>query len=299
MSIQRYRSQVELLLAALPEIARESCFALHGGTAINMFVRNMPRLSVDIDLTYLPVETRDRSLVQIENALGRIKERILKVVPGCQVTHLRREAKLMISSARGIIKVEVNLIKRGCLAPPRKLNLCERAQTEFGAYGEVQVVDDGHLFGGKICAALDRQHPRDLFDIRQLLDLGGITADIRRGFLFYLVSSNRTIEELLAPALKDQRSAFENQFSGMTLEPFEYEGFEHTRLELIRVINSVLTKADREFLLSMESGDPDWGIHDFQAFPAVQWKLKNVRQLQQDNPLKHKKLCDSLKSRLF
>lgn len=48
----KYNHQVRLLLAVLPEIAKEHCFALHGGTAINLFIRNMPRLSVDIDLTY-------------------------------------------------------------------------------------------------------------------------------------------------------------------------------------------------------------------------------------------------------
>jgi len=53
-----YRSQVELLLRVLPYVAKEKVFALKGGTAINLFVRDLPRLSVDIDLTYLPFEDR-------------------------------------------------------------------------------------------------------------------------------------------------------------------------------------------------------------------------------------------------
>jgi len=68
-----YRQQVSLLLSVLPEVAKERCFALHGGTAINLFIRNMPRLSVDIDLTYLPIENREPSLKNIAEALQRNK----------------------------------------------------------------------------------------------------------------------------------------------------------------------------------------------------------------------------------
>ena len=65
MSTRNYKKQVHLLLSVLPMVAKENCFALHGGTAINLFLNNMPRLSVDIDLTYLPVENRDTSMDNI------------------------------------------------------------------------------------------------------------------------------------------------------------------------------------------------------------------------------------------
>jgi hypothetical protein len=68
-----YKKQVSLLLNVLPEVAKEKDFALHGGTAINLFVRDMPRLSVDIDLTYLPVDERTTSLTTIAEALRRIQ----------------------------------------------------------------------------------------------------------------------------------------------------------------------------------------------------------------------------------
>ena len=70
--LERYVAQVRLLLSTLPEIARESVFALKGGTAINLFYRDMPRLSVDIDLTYLPVGDRGASLRDIDEAFDRI-----------------------------------------------------------------------------------------------------------------------------------------------------------------------------------------------------------------------------------
>jgi Nucleotidyl transferase AbiEii toxin, Type IV TA system len=66
-----YRAQVALLTRILPLIAEEACFALKGGTAINLFIRDMPRLSVDIDLTYVPVAPRAASLAQIDAAMTR------------------------------------------------------------------------------------------------------------------------------------------------------------------------------------------------------------------------------------
>lgn len=81
-----YRKQVELLIRILPFIAEEDCFALKGGTAINLFVRDMPRLSVDIDLTYLPVLPRAASLAAIDAAIKRISERIRRNLRGAQVT---------------------------------------------------------------------------------------------------------------------------------------------------------------------------------------------------------------------
>ena len=73
-----YSRQAKLLLDVLPEVAKEECFAMHGGTAINLFVRDMPRLSVDIDLTYVEIAERNETLAAINAALTRIKERIAK-----------------------------------------------------------------------------------------------------------------------------------------------------------------------------------------------------------------------------
>lgn len=75
MMKEAYKKQVSLLLDILPEVAKEDVFALHGGTAINLFCLNMPRLSVDIDLTYIPAsEDRDRDLQNIRSALENIKD---------------------------------------------------------------------------------------------------------------------------------------------------------------------------------------------------------------------------------
>jgi len=74
--------QAELLLRILPLIYKEDVFALKGGTAINFFVRDLPRISVDIDLTYLPVNDRDFALNEIRSILLRISEGIKRSIPG-------------------------------------------------------------------------------------------------------------------------------------------------------------------------------------------------------------------------
>lgn len=294
-----YKSQVSLLLNILPDVAKETCFALHGGTAINLFVREMPRLSVDIDLTYVPLEDRETSFKDITGALERIKATIQAVVPNAKVIHKQAELKLQISNTQAQIKLEVNQAMRGTIAPPIKMTLCEKAQEAFDAFCEIQVVPIGQLYGGKICAALDRQHPRDFFDVKYLLENEGFTEEVRTGFLFGLLSSNRPLHEMLTPNLLDQRSAMANQFEGMSEEEFTYEDFEARRSLLIKTIHENLTDTDKKFLLSFQNGTPDWSLLDFGDYPAVQWKLQNLQKLKEANPEKHREQLDLLESGLI
>lgn len=186
-----YKKQVALLLSVLPEVAKEKSFALHGGTAINLFIREMPRLSVDIDLTYIPIEDRETTLANIGTALAEIKTRIEKVVPDVRVIDRSERGKLQISQAGTVIKLEVNLVGRGTLADPVELPLCLRAQEEFEAFCSIQTVSFEQLYGGKICAALDRQHPRDIFDVKYLLEMEGFSQKIKKGFFLCLLGSDR------------------------------------------------------------------------------------------------------------
>ncbi|MEM8566225.1 MAG: nucleotidyl transferase AbiEii/AbiGii toxin family protein [Bacteroidota bacterium] len=282
-----YRGQVSLLLSVLPEIAKEKCFALHGGTAINLFVREMPRLSVDIDLTYLPIEDRQTSLSNIADALEKVKEQVLKVLPKAKVQHQKEVSKLQVSNRGFQIKVEVNQTNRGVLSDPIEYQLCETAQDQFDAFCSIAIVPLSQLYGGKICAALDRQHPRDLFDVKYLLQSEGITEEIKKGVLLLALSSNRPTHELLQPNLQDQRSAFENQFSGMTAEPFTYKDFETIREQLVINIADSWTDDDKQFLMGFLNLKPDWSIYDFEKFPSVLWKIQNLRKLAETNPEKH------------
>lgn len=152
-----YRQQVSLLLSVLPEVAKEKCFALHGGTAINLFVRDMPLLSVDIDLTYIPIEDRDTSLKNSADALQRIKSNIEKVIPGVKIAPRLEAGKLQISAKGVDVKIEASLVNRGALEELKDMELCQKAQTTFEAFCVMPVISHGQLFGGKIVAALDRK----------------------------------------------------------------------------------------------------------------------------------------------
>jgi len=296
---EEYKKQVQLLLDVMPEIAREECFALHGGTAINMFIRNMPRLSVDIDLTYLTLEDFETSRANINAALQRITENVKKILPEVKVNHEEKNSKLYISRKGILLKVEVNLTGRGSLSAPIMMNLCEKAKEQFDTFVSMRILPLGQIFGSKICAALDRQHPRDLFDVSCLLKNEGITPAVKEGFLLYLSGHSRPFNELLAPNWKDQRQAMETQFAGMSAEVFTYEDYEQTREALLKGLHESLTQADRNFLLSLKNLKPDWKIYDFERFPNIGWKLENLKILKENNPEKHKRLLDALKQRLF
>jgi predicted nucleotidyltransferase component of viral defense system len=304
MITQSYISQADLILQVIPHIAKEKTLALTGGTAINLFLRKMPRLSVDLDLTYLPFDNRETALTNISDSLDRISERIEKSVPDTTVNNHSFEGndlKLLVQSKKAQIKIEVNTIKRGHLHPARLLEVNETVQERFKKFAAIQVVSNAELFGGKICAALDRQHPRDLFDVHLLFEESGFNEEVKNGFIESLVSHMRAMHEVLQPHLLDQRTAFENQFKGMSAISFTYEDFEATRELLVKEVNSSLSDKDRSFLLSFKRGNPDWDMFPvprLKEMPAVQWKLMNIQNLKNSNPEKHNELIYKLESSL-
>ncbi len=302
MAADTYRDQVRLLIDVLPLVMTEPSFALKGGTAINLFEWDMPRLSVDIDLTYLPNEGRPESLAAIKEALGRIKAEIESRLAPTKVTQSVQggealEVKLNCQRGRTQIKIEVNPSLRGHLFPTRDLPCSERVQEEFAAFVEARCISHGELFGGKIAAALDRQHPRDLFDVKLLLENEGLTDDVRIGTIAALVSHRRPVAELVRPHAKDQRATFKSQFEGMPFEPFTYVDHEATLDRLVTAFHSGLTDGERAFLLSFEEGEPDWtrfpspGLADL---PAPQFKLMNIRKLRDAQLERHQKSLAAL-----
>jgi predicted nucleotidyltransferase component of viral defense system len=291
-----YFRQVELLVRVLPHVAKQNCFALKGGTAINLFVRDLPRLSVDIDLTYLPVHPRDQALPAIQVALETIAEDI-KSMGGvkAQLTQPGETESLRITVRRddSQVVIELSPVLRGTVWPAETRGVVPAVEDLFG-YAEIPVVSFNDLFAGKICAALDRQHPRDLFDVRLLLAHEGISRDLLRTFLIYLVSHGRTMAELLAPKRRDIATVFEKEFKTMARDPVTLEELLQTREDLIAGINRALTTDDRKFLLSVKGKTPDWSLIGFpQAaeLPAVQWKLKNLDRMK---PARHREAYERL-----
>ena len=283
---ETYQRQVTLLLRVLPHVAEEECFALKGGTAINLFVRDMPRLSVDIDLTYLPVTPRQESLAAIDAAMRRIANRIRAALRDTQVvpSTIQPEnivTKSLVRQENAQVKIEVTPVLRGCVFDPA-LQAVSPAVEEIFGFAEIKVVSFADLYAGKIVAALDRQHPRDFFDIRDLLASEGITNDLRRAFIVYLISHNRPMAEVLAPRRKSLRAEFLRGFEGMTKSHVRIEELEAAREELIAAVVDAMPESHRQFLLSFKRGKPDWsllGIPGASELPAVQWRRQNLERL--------------------
>lgn len=280
----RYAAQVRLLVQVIPYVAAERCFALKGGTAINLFVRDLPRLSVDIDLAYLPSADRQRALVDVRQALKRIADAIGRDLPGAVATvqgNRDDELRILVRSAHAQIKIEVSPVLRGTVHPPLARDVVPLVEEEFG-FASMAVVSLPDLYGGKICAALDRQHPRDLFDVMWMLREQGLTREIFEGFLVYLISHSRPMAELFAPRWKPLAGAFQAEFAGMTREPVTLDQLEATREALLAAIRQQFSEQDAAFLISIKQGEPDWttlNLPEIDRLPAVQWKLHNVRQI--------------------
>jgi predicted nucleotidyltransferase component of viral defense system len=285
-----YFRQAQLILRVMPHVTAETCFALKGGTAINLFVRDLPRLSVDIDLAYLPIgETRDIALKQMGLALSRIVAGIKRTIPGVKVQETyaqkpKRVTKIIVATGQTRITIEPNEVIRGSVFPAEDRDLSRRAEDMFELSVTARVLSIADLYGGKLCAALDRQHPRDLFDVRELLANEGITNEIRKAFVVYLASHNRPMSELLNPTRKDIRSIYENEFEGMTIAKVGYESLINARERLVTTLKKGLTNDEKHFLVSLKEGKPRWSImaiDNIEKLPAIQWKLENIRKMDQ------------------
>lgn len=299
-----YAKQVQLLVRVLPIVDTEKCFALKGGTAINLFYRPLPRLSVDIDLLYIPMDNRDTALKNIREALTRISEKITKTIPGTRVqdAHEQSDAlRLIVSQGEVRIKVELSPVIRGTIFPEIRMEVTEEVETEFG-YVEMQVASLPDLYAGKICAALDRQHPRDFFDVKFLLENEGLTNDLRKTFLIFLISHQRPISELLAPNRKDISEIYETEFKQMAEVDVPLKELEEARENLIHQINSQMTENEKKFLISFKSKTPDWTLLEMENvevisnLPSVKWKMMNLEKM----PLqKHQEALEKLQNHFF
>jgi hypothetical protein len=218
--------------------------------------------------------------------MKRIGGRIQAAIPDPQITPptLQPEeitTKLLVRSRGVQIKIEVTPVLRGCVYEPDMRAVSAAVEEAFG-FAETRVVSFADLYGGKIVAALDRQHPRDLFDIRTLLAAEGIDDALRRAFLVYLLSHDRPMSEVLAPTRKPISDEFIRGFQGMTAEPVSLDDLIAAREALIDIMVTRMPEQQRRFLVSFERGEPDWlllGIPLAPSLPAIQWRQLNLDKL--------------------
>jgi Nucleotidyl transferase AbiEii toxin, Type IV TA system len=259
-------------------------------TASNLFLRDMPRLSVDLDLVFTDYAlTRPAALTRINNAIrastSRLRARGFTVFVPTAVAE--GETTLMARQGAIEVKVEINTVLRGAVHPERRCNMVPAAREALLADLEIPILAPEDVYGGKLVAAFDRQHPRDLFDVMELFAHGGITLSTRRAFIVYLSSHHRPVHEVLFPSLEDIRMDYERNFQGMTSEEVDLRVLLNTRDRMIAEIHAHLDPSERQFLLSLVAGEPDWGllgIAHLRELPAIRWKLQNLERLRRERP---------------
>lgn len=287
---QTYIDTVRLLLDILPNVFSSGRFAIKGGTALNLFVQDMPRLSVDIDVAFIDhVPNREAALDTIGQELGAIKN-VLQA-RGLQVqmpaNNQGDEVRMRVSSASALVKVEVNFVFRGTVLPVESRHLVETAQDLFTTAVSVPALAIAELYGSKLVAAMDRQHPRDIFDVMHMLQRFSWQESIVDCFVAYLAGHNRPVHEVLFSNVKPLEPAFTNEFVGMTREAIQLEALVDTQVRLRNQLPRQLLPRHREFLLSLVLGEPDWKLMPFGhlgELPAIRWKLLNLAKLKKKHP---------------
>lgn len=285
-----YADTVRLLLTVAPEVFANDIFAMKGGTAINLFVQDMPRLSVDIDVVFQPRQMpRDEAVAAIDAELAAIARRVASL--GLRTRRLRgadvADTKLIVENDTSQVKVEVNTVFRGTVLPTERRPLNARTGDLFGVEFDAPILARDELYAGKLVAALDRQHPRDLFDVWQLYESGGLTDAMVECFVVYLAGHNRPLHEVLFGNDKDIAAEYERAFVGMTEVPCSLDTLLDARARMRHELPHRLTAMHRQFLSGLVRAEPDWSLMQYPHaadLPALRWKLANLETFRKRRP---------------
>lgn len=299
-----YADTVRLLLSITPDVFANDIFAMKGGTAINLFVRDMPRLSVDIDVVYTPWQhPREQALPAITAELNAIAGRVAKLGLTARTVASKDlgDTKLLIENESSQVKVEVNVVFRGTVLPIERRALTGRTAQMFSAEFDVPMLATAELYGSKLVAAMDRQHPRDLFDAWQMFESDGLTDVAVECFVTYLAGHNRPTHEVLFGNEKDIAREYTDNFVGMTTEPVELDTLLQTRERLRSELPRRLTDKHRRLLIGLARAEPDWTLlHCLHAaeLPALRWKLANLQTFRQRRPADFERQASILEEQL-
>jgi predicted nucleotidyltransferase component of viral defense system len=282
---QPYIDTVRLLIDIAPDVFASNRFAMKGGTAINLFVQDMPRLSVDIDVVFTDHGlARDEALQAIQSDLVAAANKLDR--RGYATTIPRKpggeDVKLFVQNDVAEVKVEVNHIFRGTLLPTKAVPLTQAAQDLFTAEIAIPMLDTAEIYGSKLVAAMDRQHPRDIFDVLKMYEKFGLDAAFVDCFVAYLAGHNRPVHEVLFSADAPLEAIYENHFRGMTSDEVSLETLARTRANMKRDLPRALTPKHKDFLLTLVRAAPEWDLMPFphlQEIPALKWKLANLEKL--------------------
>ena len=295
-----YVDTVRLMLEVAPEVFASGRVAMKGGTALNFFVQDMPRLSVDIDVVFVPHQTpRDTALAEIANELSALQTRINRRGIRAELTSSKTgdETKLFVRRDRIEVKIEINHVFRGTLLPVETRSLTKTASDLFTTALAVPTLAVAELYGSKLVAAMDRQHPRDLFDVHGMFQRFGLTPEIVECFVGYIAGHNRPVHEVLGSRDIDLARPFDNEFAGMERLPVSLRVLEEARIRLRRELAVALTADHKRFLIGLVAGQPPWEAmqcRHLAELPAIQWKLQNLARLKRTNAVKFQAQADEL-----
>jgi hypothetical protein len=295
-----YVDTVRLMLEIAPEVFASGRVAMKGGTALNFFVQDLPRLSVDIDVVFVPHQTpRDTALAEIANELSALQTRLNRRGIKAELASSKTgdETKLFARRDRIEVKIEINHVFRGTLLPVETRSLTKTASDLFTTALAVPTLAVAELYGSKLVAAMDRQHPRDLFDVHGMFQRFGLTPEIVECFVGYIAGHNRPVHEVLGSRDIDLARPFDNEFAGMEREPVSLRVLEEARIRLRRELAVALTADHKRFLIGLVAGQPPWEAmqcRHLAELPAIQWKLQNLARLKRTNPVKFQAQADEL-----
>lgn len=298
-----YLNTVRLLLKVAPVALGSGVFALKGGTAINLFVRDLPRLSVDLDLVYrMHSDARDVALAAIQSEIGQMASQLTAM--GLLVEAAKNpqgdEVKLFVREGQYRIKVEINYVFRGTIRPVEFSDLSPAVEDQFFTELALPLLASEELYGSKLVAAMDRQHPRDLFDVLGLYESVGLSEAVVECFVCYLAGHNRPVHEVLFASEVDLESAYENEFQGMTSHPVALSDLIDVRRRLFTDLPRALTSEHRNFLMSLIQAEPKWELMScshLRELPAIKWKLLNLERLRSSNSGKFEQQANELEAR--
>ncbi len=295
-----YVDTVRLMLEVAPEVFASGRFAMKGGTAINFFVQDMPRLSVDIDVVFVSHQTpREAALTEIATELSALQGRLVKRGIKAEIASSKAgdETKILAHRDRIQVKVEINHVFRGTLLPIETRPLARTASDLFTTALSVPTLAVAELYGSKLVAAMDRQHPRDLFDVHGMFARFGLLPEFVECFVGYIAGHNRPVHEVLGSRDVDLRRPFENEFAGMERDEVSLKALNEARVRLRRELTAALTDDHKRFLLGLVAGEPPWEAmqcRHLRELPAIQWKLQNLARLKRTNAAKFRAQSDEL-----
>ena len=286
-----YADAVRLMLTVAHDVFVNDIFALKGGTALNLFLHDMPRLSVDIDVVYAPWQTpREQALAEITAELDAIARRLDRL--GLRSRKIAADGmgdtKLLIETESEQVKIEVNTVFRGTVLPVERRVLSPQTADVFSAELALPTLAPAELYGSKLVAALDRQHPRDLFDVWTMFESGGLSDDMVECFVVYLAGHNRPTHEVLFGNDKNTAAEYRSHFVGMTRDPVELDTLLAARAQLKEELPRRLSERHRQFLAGLARAEPDWSLlrcEHAAELPALRWKLANLATFRDRRPV--------------